>query len=129
MCYRLMYIGYSASSISDCVFIIAYVIYVVFFFKQKTAYGMRISDWSSDVCSFDLVSNVTAAAIIAPALGEQICLQHEFRSDCRAIANLTPVNTIVGGVGWQKAVPIREEHRRQLAGDNVGSRYQTATSH
>src|SRR3546814_6382452 len=27
-----------------------------FFFKQKTAYEMRISDWSSDVCSSDLAS-------------------------------------------------------------------------
>src|SRR3546814_1406114 len=27
-----------------------------FFFKQKTAYEMRISDWSSDVCSSDLVA-------------------------------------------------------------------------
>src|SRR3546814_9133500 len=27
-----------------------------FFFKQKTAYDMRISDWSSDVCSSDLTS-------------------------------------------------------------------------
>src|SRR3546814_9566930 len=27
---------------------------VFFFFKQKTAYDMRISDWSSDVCSSDL---------------------------------------------------------------------------
>src|SRR3546814_9395163 len=32
------------------------VFYVLFFvFKQKTAYEMRISDWSSDVCSSDLV--------------------------------------------------------------------------
>src|SRR3546814_3405396 len=31
------------------------VIVVFFFFKQKTAYEMRISDWSSDVCSSDLV--------------------------------------------------------------------------
>src|SRR3546814_20052098 len=29
-----------------------------FFFKQKTAYEMRISDWSSDVCSSDLEANV-----------------------------------------------------------------------
>src|SRR3546814_8424436 len=29
-----------------------------FFFKQKTAYEMRISDWSSDVCSSDLVTAV-----------------------------------------------------------------------
>src|SRR3546814_3014856 len=30
---------------------------VFFFFKQKTAYEMRISDWSSDVCSSDLFSS------------------------------------------------------------------------
>src|SRR3546814_15389404 len=35
----------------------------VFFFKQKTAYEMRISDWSSDVCSSDL-SNIAVARII-----------------------------------------------------------------
>src|SRR3546814_10542445 len=33
---------------SECIF-------VFFFFKQKTAYEMRISDWSSDVCSSDLL--------------------------------------------------------------------------
>src|SRR3546814_17225087 len=38
-----------------------------FFFKQKTAYEMRISDWSSDVCSSDL-----------PALGGQACVDHPF---------------------------------------------------
>src|SRR3546814_8090228 len=31
---------------------------VFFFFKQKTAYEMRISDWSSDVCSSDLWSRM-----------------------------------------------------------------------
>src|SRR3546814_10062047 len=31
-----------------------------FFFKQKTAYEMRISDWSSDVCSSDLSKAITA---------------------------------------------------------------------
>src|SRR3546814_13868809 len=35
----------------------------VFFFKQKTAYEMRISDWSSDVCSSDLVGEAGAAAL------------------------------------------------------------------
>src|SRR3546814_11803338 len=30
------------------------LLHVCFFFKQKTAYEMRISDWSSDVCSSDL---------------------------------------------------------------------------
>src|SRR3546814_7134090 len=39
------------------------VIYLFFFFKQKTAYEMRISDWSSDVCSSDLVANDYALAV------------------------------------------------------------------
>src|SRR3546814_2683432 len=30
------------------------IVVSIFFFKQKTAYEMRISDWSSDVCSSDL---------------------------------------------------------------------------
>src|SRR3546814_2329909 len=30
--------------------------FIFFFFKQKTAYELRISDWSSDVCSSDLLS-------------------------------------------------------------------------
>src|SRR3546814_16250443 len=34
-----------------------------FFFKQKTAYEMRISDWSSDVCSSDLARLARAAAL------------------------------------------------------------------
>src|SRR3546814_1376756 len=32
----------------------------LFFFKQKTAYEMRISDWSSDVCSSDLTNIIRA---------------------------------------------------------------------
>src|SRR3546814_17572539 len=43
-----------------------------FFFKQKTAYEMRISDWSSDVCSSDLV--------VAAQVGEDV--QH-FGLHCR----------------------------------------------
>src|SRR3546814_5926738 len=33
---------------------VSLMVYLFFFFKQKTAYEMRISDWSSDVCSSDL---------------------------------------------------------------------------
>src|SRR3546814_19735591 len=38
-----------------------------FFFKQKTAYEMRISDWSSDVCSSDLPHDVGALPTDRPA--------------------------------------------------------------
>src|SRR3546814_929005 len=41
---------------------------VVFFFKQKTAYEMRISDWSSDVCSSDLSAPEPGAHCLAESL-------------------------------------------------------------
>src|SRR3546814_10061169 len=41
--------------------------FVLFFVKQKTAYEMRISDWSSDVCSSDLTGTIIG---MARALGE-----------------------------------------------------------
>src|SRR3546814_9240061 len=44
----------------------ASVCHFVFFFKQKTAYEMRISDWSSDVCSSDLLHG---DLIVARAIG------------------------------------------------------------
>src|SRR3546814_8663414 len=39
--------------------------FVVFFFKQKTAYEMRISDWSSDVCSSDLQFAIGGQVILS----------------------------------------------------------------
>src|SRR3546814_6761835 len=43
----------------------------MFFFKQKTAYEMRISDWSSDVCSSDLRARaVVFARHRQPVIGE-----------------------------------------------------------
>src|SRR3546814_19152983 len=43
-----------------------------FFFKQKTAYEMRISDWSSDVCSSDLADTDYAAGLAAGVKGVKI---------------------------------------------------------
>src|SRR3546814_2130141 len=46
--------------------------YVFFFFKQKTAYEMRISDWSSDVCSSDLSAvGGVLIALVATRLSER----------------------------------------------------------
>src|SRR3546814_6452582 len=44
------------------------------FFKQKTAYEMRISDWSSDACSSDLTHNV-AAGLVLPGTDHQPTLR------------------------------------------------------
>src|SRR3546814_6484488 len=51
--------------------------YFLFFFKQKTAYEMRISDWSSDVCSSDLIKapapgELDAVAVINRAFGTML---------------------------------------------------------
>src|SRR3546814_11565385 len=43
-----------------------------FFFKQKTAYEMRISDWSSDVCSSDLSFLLMKLAPGGPFDGERV---------------------------------------------------------
>src|SRR3546814_4777977 len=60
---------------------------VFFFFKQKTAYEMRISDWSSDVCSSDLADPGQAVDVVdgdAPrqhaaggVVGQVVELQHQ----------------------------------------------------
>src|SRR3546814_5707433 len=75
----------------------------VFFFKQKTAYEMRISDWSSDVCSSDLTSLL--------ALQQQLVeLRHRCASE-RGVDEcgiLQRLNT-TGGVS---ALPDRSEERR-----------------
>src|SRR3546814_5332875 len=62
---------------------------IVFFFKQKTAYEMRISDWSSDVCSSDLAfrnagagvptrrSETLAASLVSAAEGDFVFTRPE----------------------------------------------------
>src|SRR3546814_3050383 len=68
--------SHSNMCVSLLVFIFSYVVYCLFalfffFFKQKTAYEMRISDWSSDVCSSDLAkpSPTSPAATRSSGLG------------------------------------------------------------
>src|SRR3546814_10885794 len=42
-----------------------------FFFKQKTAYEMRISDWSSDVCSSDLIGELLGIVVAGGGTGAE----------------------------------------------------------
>src|SRR3546814_4526124 len=70
--------------------------YGVFFFKQKTAYEMRISDWSSDVCSSDLQR--------APAAGRGLlvrrCAAFGARRRRRAgLGTLRPAGPFDGQIG------------------------------
>src|SRR3546814_14075288 len=57
------------------------------FFKQKTAYEMRISDWSSDVCSSDLNSPSASPAVLTRSQAEaEATAAHR----SRYLAKLTP---------------------------------------
>src|SRR3546814_3904431 len=51
---------------------VIFFLFFFFFFKQKTAYEMRISDWSSDVCSSDLG---VARALISGGLTQSLPLK------------------------------------------------------
>src|SRR3546814_1650973 len=60
-----MFLSYSnlcAYSLYSVLIFVVLILAVFFFFKQKTAYEMRISDWSSDVCSSDLMDDFRAGA-------------------------------------------------------------------
>src|SRR3546814_5300705 len=50
---------------SFCSTVVCFISVFFFFFKQKTAYEMRISDWSSDVCSSDLTGPGRARSLVA----------------------------------------------------------------
>src|SRR3546814_3045296 len=52
---RIIYMGFYFFFDLVFVFCLFFIFFLFFFFKQKTAYEMRISDWSSDVCSSDLL--------------------------------------------------------------------------
>src|SRR3546814_1530540 len=68
----------------------------VFFFKQKTAYEMRISDWSSDVCSADLRSILAVLEGCLPeehALNEyEVRMRQEYAIFYRGLIGLYDMN-------------------------------------
>src|SRR3546814_5188948 len=87
----------------------------VFFFKQKTAYEMRISDWSSDVCSSDLVET---GCVHQGAPGVQVVIG--------AVTATVPAFLIVAAriraeqraAGTQGGMQLRQ-HARQFLGRHM----------
>src|SRR3546814_13618603 len=83
--------------------------YGFFFFKQKTAYGMRISDWSSDVCSSDLQRRVAENA------GGGSDLRRRIRARSAGLGAIRGDAGRHGGAARQDHVPgarARSEERR-----------------
>src|SRR3546814_1173625 len=68
-----------------------------FFFKQKTAYEMRISDWSSDVCSSDL-SDAGASHGVG-SIGAEGCSQCRLRHQPAPLPSL-PFRICCWEAGW-----------------------------
>src|SRR3546814_15764721 len=85
-----------------------YVLFCFFFFKQKTAYEMRISDWSSDVCSSDLNP---PSAVGIPRVMRRFSTERYF-------SNLTPSASTVSSSLRKSAMtgpPDRLDQRKALS--------------
>src|SRR3546814_6646005 len=67
-----------------------------FFFKQKTAYEMRISDWSSDVCSSDLFDAALVAVVGLVMRAVQPALESPERIAGARLLDLDHVGAQVG---------------------------------
>src|SRR3546814_10866288 len=72
---------------------VVYLCTCFFFFKQKTAYEMRISDWSSDVCSSDLTLDLRQPE------GQEVVRKLAETADV-LIENFRPGTLEGWGLGW-----------------------------
>src|SRR3546814_9155791 len=92
----------------------------LFFFKQKTAYEMRISDWSSDVCSSDLI-----AGEVKPGDGSGVTFDASKRVDHKIQRQVDPF--IVYGIDAagqaieDAGLLDMTEEERLRAGSSIGS--------
>src|SRR3546814_4335360 len=71
---------------------------LIFFFMQKTAYEMRISDWSSDVCSSDLSGMDRSVALKV--------LPRHFASDPQFLARFTQEARVIANLEHQNILPV-----------------------
>src|SRR3546814_3604332 len=86
-----------------------------FFFKQKTAYEMRISDWSSDVCSSDLTAR--AAELVQLVINVEIDVRALEAAADRRVDHLGRHAVDAGVVRGR--VPVRVDGYRLAAADIV----------
>src|SRR3546814_6967388 len=82
----------------------------IFFFKQKTAYEMRISDWSSDVCSSDLKRFAMTVWEEAPVIAQRHLGMDWLRIGAFGLLILYHIGMFF--VPWDWHVKIRSEERR-----------------
>src|SRR3546814_11965361 len=109
----------------------------VFFFKQKTAYEVRISDWSSDVCSSDLRaarSSVVLRCWTARALARSNCgLRGAMSGSCGNGSGPGKGCGMGSGIGIGKTSRIsrsrpRKRTEERLVGEELSSKCNTRWS-
>src|SRR3546814_10550273 len=87
--------------------------YFLFFFKQKTAYEMRISDWSSDVCSSDLLHGVGISVVnaLSDRLDVEVVIDQQLYT--QSYSRGTPTTRLVkqGHVHNRRGTKRSEERR------------------
>src|SRR3546814_3566350 len=92
-----------------CICLWWFVCIYFFFFKQKTAYEMRISDWSSDVCSSDLARRFVARQVPDALDLDALCADEVAEVADR---DMVDVRRFVPGDGEQPRHRHRSEERR-----------------
>src|SRR3546814_8753104 len=90
--------------------------FLFFFFKQKTAYEMRISDWSSDVCSSDLLVRSHGISWHEKHKGQLFC-----DDSSESIISMLERECGQGGVAWRMPCTVASI-------TNEGGRFALATS-
>src|SRR3546814_12224388 len=108
-------------------FMMCFCSVIFFFFKQKTAYEMRISDWSSDVCSSDLIEILgqrlepaadfgdflhAIVAAAAPRAREQLEIIDHHQPDLVIVPPLEPPHPRVERADRDARGIVRSEERR-----------------
>src|SRR3546814_9325801 len=114
---------------------LSWVFIVVFFFKQKTAYEMRISDWSSDVCSSDLLVHCPCRDLRQPVAGDRGAAARRYRRRDADGAGARPARgaELVGSDaisgqsgGWRRADALVAD--RRCAEDRKSTRLNSSHS-
>src|SRR3546814_5769419 len=79
------------------------LVHLFFFFKQKTAYEMRISDWSSDVCSSDLLRSGGAqnGRFEVPDGSQAVIEATDGRSEFTISGRVRQLEKPNGGANWK----------------------------
>src|SRR3546814_18990525 len=104
----------------------------LFFFKQKTAYEMLISDWSSDVCSSDLIAladmgdcwsleQVTDALSILADTALQLASRHLLRQDRKSVVEGKSVSVRVD-LGGRRI--IKKIRNKRVVHESINSHVQ-----